>query len=67
MTKTQKIEKIETEILDLRSGKRSLIGELYDTDDKHECYAIEMEINEIEDKIKELRENVNKLNGIYNL
>ena len=55
MTKKQKIEKIETEISDLQRDKRSLIGELYETEDKHECYAIEMEIDEIEEKIKELR------------
>lgn len=55
MTTKQKIEKIETEISDLQRDKRSLIGELYETEDKHECYAIEMEINEIEEKIKERR------------
>jgi predicted nucleic acid-binding Zn-ribbon protein len=55
MTKKQKIEQIETEISDLQRDKRSLVGELYETEDKHECYAIEMEIDEIEEKIKELR------------
>jgi len=67
MTKKQKIEKIKSEISDLQSDKRSLIGELYETEDKHECYAIEMEITEIEDKIKILREKINNLNGIYNV
>ena len=56
MTKKQKIEQIETEISDLQRDKRSLIGELYEIEDKHKwCYAIEMEINEIEEKIKEFR------------